>query len=392
MEIGQVVKQLEWMDEERRRDKSVMLALQDKVNTYADTLEGTNQRMRTLEEEVKRLSVQVGRLNQFDGALVQQRIELRRMMDETEKKSQRTRDESEKLLRADLKALEVQISELGGKLDQIQVVRLELQADISERLKLEHTMDDVSLRLDDFAHNIEDFGRAHRLIEEGRRQDAKQIDGLQGEVIALRKRIDERRSELEALGVNLNRMENRLNEILSLEDSRLQEQQEFIEAQSLAQVERERAMREWIKRVEAFEKQGQEVQEQLQNLDATHRLVKRSQDTIEMVAERMERRINEITELQRLTEDRFRQEWTTFKGDDQKRWADYTLSQDERQNELMRQHEKLVSRLVQLEDQFHITRDLMAQLNAQTDRGLQTILTIAHDWVETYQRIKSMER
>jgi hypothetical protein len=31
--------------------------------------------------------------------------------------------------------------------------------------------------------------------------------------------------------------------------------------------------------------------------------------------------------LQRLTEERFRQEWITFKGDDQKRWADFFLLQ-----------------------------------------------------------------
>ena len=32
-----------------------------------------------------------------------------------------------------------------------------------------------------------------------------------------------------------------------------------------------------------------------------------------------------------LTEERFRQEWVNFKADDQKRWTNYTLAQEEQQ-------------------------------------------------------------
>ena len=41
--------------------------------------------------------------------------------------------------------------------------------------------------------------------------------------------------------------------------------------------------------------------------------------------QRFDRRLNEITEMQRLVEERFRQEWVSFKADDQKRWTNYTL-------------------------------------------------------------------
>ncbi len=391
MDINQVVKQLEWMDEERRRDKNTLLALQDKVNSYTDVLEGTNQRLKSIDEEMKRLSLQVGRMNQFDGALVQQRVEIRRMMDDTEKKIARNKEESDKALRVDMKTMDTQIAELFNKLEIIQELRREVQTEGNERLKVEHAVNSVELKMDDFSHMIEDYGRIHRQVEEGRRQDAKQVDGLQGEVIALRKRIDERRSELEALGVNLNRVENRLNEILALEGGRRAEQQEFIEQQNGIQVERDKSMRDWVKRLEIFEKQGEEVQLQIQSLDVTHKLVKRGQEVVEMISDRLERRINEITELQRLTEERFRQDWSTFKGDDQKRWADYTLSQDERFNEILRQYDKMNNRLVELEDQFHITRDVLGQLNMQTEKGLQVIMEISHSWLETYQQIKGSD-
>ena len=48
---------------------------------------------------------------------------------------------------------------------------------------------------------------------------------------------------------------------------------------------------------------------------------KRAQDVHEELNLRLERRINEITEMQRLAEDRFRQERVSFKADEAKRFV-----------------------------------------------------------------------
>jgi hypothetical protein len=70
------------------------------------------------------------------------------------------------------------------------------------------------------------------------------------------------------------------------------------------------------------------------------RAVKRSQDSFDEITQKFERRINEITEMSRINEDRFRQEWGGFKNDDQKRWTNYSLSQEEQFREIQRQLEK----------------------------------------------------
>ena len=49
--------------------------------------------------------------------------------------------------------------------------------------------------------------------------------------------------------------------------------------------------------------------------------------------------------MQRLSEDRLRQEWVTFKADDQKRWIGYTLSQDEGSKDVRRSMQKLEERI-----------------------------------------------
>ena len=59
---------------------------------------------------------------------------------------------------------------------------------------------------------------------------------------------------------------------------------------------------------------------------------------------RFERRINEITEMERLTEERFRQEWVTFKADDQKRDKSDDILRITDSKRQIRRHEKKVER------------------------------------------------
>lgn len=152
------------------------------------------------------------------------------------------------------------------------------------------------------------------------------------------------------------------------------------------QVERDRAWKDWTARFGTMEKQAQEVEEQLQAMESTHQIVRRSQETLGGLAERVERRINEITEIQRLGEERFRQEWVTFKADDQKRWTNYTLSQDEQRSDLVRQNERLVGRVTELEDHLQDNQDLLRQVNEQTEKRLQSLLAMVHEWVTAYER------
>jgi hypothetical protein len=106
----------------------------------------------------------------------------------------------------------------------------------------------------------------------------------------------------------------------------------------------------------------------------------------------VERRINEITEMQRLAEERFRQEWTTFKVDDQKRWTNYTLTTEEQRSEIQRQHEKLSDRTTNIEDTIQEIQDLLQQMNEHTEKALQSLLATLHESVTTFERTVGRSR
>ena len=181
--------------------------------------------------------------------------------------------------------------------------------------------------------------------------------------------------------------ENRVIELLSSESERKQAQAVFIEQQSLAHVERERAWKDWNERVEDFKKQAAGLDTQVQAAEEASRAAKRAQDTYLELNQKLERRINEISEMQRLTDERARQEWVAFKAEDQKRWTSYTLSQDESIRDLRQASAATEERVIALDDLVQTAQDQLHQSTDAIERQMQELMNWAHEWLSASERI-----
>jgi chromosome segregation ATPase len=392
MEFDHVLKQLDWLDDERRKDKDIIAKQEHRLTALEGNLSSAHQQIKDLSSEITRLSTVIGRMDDFDNSLLQQRIEFNRQIEEYEKQNKKREEETDKVRRVEMRSIDTSIGEVRKDLEAISEIRRSLQARVEEENRLTRQIDDLDGKIHDIERNEEKYTRTYRLLDDARRQDSKRVVDLQGEVAALRKRSDEQRGQMELVSTNLQKLENRLGEILAQDSDRQEAQDTFLEKQALKQVEYDRTWKEWQAKFETIDRQTETMENQFQSLDSTHGEVKRLKRSIEDLQQRLERRINEITEVQRLAEERFRQEWVTFKADDQKRWTNYTLTQEEQRNELSRNLERLGDQLADLDSNLQEVQDMMHQMNAETERHLQTLLSMVHDWVTAYERIAGSSR
>ena len=87
MDIEQLSKKVEWLDEERRKDKQLIASLQRSIADLEDQQPSQTQRIQTLENELSRFSTSLLRFEQIDSAMGQLRVELSRMIQDIEKQS-----------------------------------------------------------------------------------------------------------------------------------------------------------------------------------------------------------------------------------------------------------------------------------------------------------------
>jgi hypothetical protein len=387
MEFEQIVKRLEWLDEERRKDKVTIATLEERLASIESGTTGVKQQVNEIGSDLARLSSLVNRVKQFEETMANTRVDLTRMVEEVEKNRSEREREMEKVRLGDLENTNKATGEIRKSLESITEIKQSLKARVEEEFRISRLVEELQNDFEERNRSDEEIQRNHKLLEEGRRQDAKRLVDLQSETSALRKILDEQRGRMELTGETVRKFEMRVGEVQAAETERRQAQNTFIEKQNLQQVERDRAWKEWEVRFEDFITKTVNLDTQLQTLEATNRAIRRSQEAFDEITERFERRVNEITEMQRLAEERFRQEWVAFKADDQKRWTNYMLTTEEQQRELERQFAQSESRLVSLEDNSQEVHDVLHQVTDDLQKRLQQVVTATHEWLDSFDNI-----
>lgn len=392
MDDDQILKRIEWLDDERRKDKTTLSLIEDRTNELVERTQPLPKKLNDFEGELTRIKTILGRIDQFDETILQLRVEAKESLDALEKEVKNREEEGAKVRRIELRAIDKSVADIRKELTPIQELQRGFHARIEEEKRMNRSLDDLVVQIDAVKRGEEEYLRSYRLLEDGRRQDSKRLLDLQGEVATLRKHMDDQRGRMELSTTGIKKLETRLNELVSVETERRESQANFLEEQSLVQVERERTWKAWEAKLDTIVEQTADVEMNLQTLDTTHRDVQRSQQALEELTQKVDRRINEMTEIQRLAEERFRQEWVTFKADDQKRWTNYTLTQDEDRGEVTRQTQKIADRVTELEDDHQIVQDTLRQIIEQTDQRVQSLLVVIHDWVSKHDRSLGRER
>ena len=391
-DLETLAQKIEWLDQERRKDRTTVVALQERFAA----LEGE---LRAVRAEVKGLADEVARLN----ALLAKLDGLEARLAEHERKAAAERENLHKQFTArlaeDAAAWKAETHRLQERLGLIQRESVKKETVEQAVSKLEEALArlgqqiaEVEKRGHDVDEVREEVQRVARLLQEAQERESRRLNDLQGEVSALRKRTEERAGQMQLLQEALQKVENRVQELSAAEMSRIQEQREFIARQSRQMLDWGRTWQQWEQRFAEVEALAQRVEGYLESWQEALRSLRGAEERFSEMTERLERRIHEITEMQRLAEDRFRQEWNAFKADDQKRWANYILSQEERGRELDRRLGKLREDLDHLQETAQALQDFLQMSDDQARKRLQALAAMAQEWLQEYERSLGMMR
>ncbi len=386
LESEQLQKRVEWLDSERRNDKTMLAALQSKIENYELENAALRTRLVEMDGEITRLNTLMARLEQFDQDINEVRTTTNRQLEDIKESLQDTTLKSEKHEQV-IEGINQSLTTYRKQIQGIKGVEDALDERKQEDIRLGRITEELKAQIGEVSNFNDDYKRSLRLIEESQRQDSKRMTDIQGEVAAIRKRQDETRGKQDLVGDNMRKVENRVKDLLDAESERRESQTAFMEKLNLAQVERDRVFNAWESRFDEMERITGGIEAELTELENTHRSVKQSQAALDEVTQRFDRRINEITEIQRLNEDRFRQEWTSFKSDDQKRWSNYTLTQEEQNREMSLSLENLISRIATLEDRLEDVQDTITQIGKDDIMRMTTFLNSFRESIGTYNRI-----
>ncbi len=396
MDLTQLSQMVTWLDEEHRRDREEIARLDQQQQGMAIENQEQARRIQDLEGRLANTQAQLGRFTQVDQALQQLKSEVTVLMSrETEARLQ-TERENDRARAGERETVARAIAEIRKELPRFGRIEEDLVTRQAEDQRLSEMILALRQSVNTVGKDLDERTRTLPYVIEQRAQDNKRIAAVQAETVELFKRTDTVPGKLAILEERIQRLERDLEKVRPVPDVLRREQQTFIEAQKLGEVERARQMELWevafIEQKKAIESQTVRMREFAAQYEASQRALK----SLEEFQGQILRDQKQVSELQRLAEERQRKELTVWQAENEGRWKKELLRWEYATQEQQKATAKIVERFPPIERVVALLqRDLEALwklqeiLGSQQMQSVQKLLDVLGHGVDERPRMES---
>ena len=383
MGLAEISQRVSFLDEERRKDKETIATLLERVEAQTGRLEAQKRQIQELEGLLANARAELTKFTRLERAMEQLRQELTLLMERNEEKRDRSLQELHRLRQVEQDTLNRQLADFRQELKSVSHYNEEVQSLQAEVSRLNASLIGSQHQLADLDKRAEDRVQSVIYLEEQRRQDNRRITQAEAELSSMRKGVDDLvdRLSLQEQAIQAkNKQVDRATELV-------QQQAEMIESQHVSAFRWERQANEWAKLVEEIKQETASMVSQTVRLREQTQLISRALADLESFRERIERRQNEMAEMQRLGEDRQKrvmEEWQTGR---EKEWGRFKLDSDERWRENARFNEKRHARLEEVEEFLRALRAHVEALWGVHDAWAQSVMTRSREWGTTWGEV-----
>ena len=380
MQINQIASMIEWLDEERRRDKALIAVLEERVAQQVETIDQMGRRVNSVESDQSMIKQETLPAQKERDIIEQLRLEMAQMLESAEARRLTAEREAERRLELQRDTIQRNVRDLTEKTDKLDKQLVTISGLQSEGDRLTNAMRVLNQEMDDLTKKLEGPDRRLTFLEEQRRTDARRLAEIETEMPEYKKSVDGMLPKLSLIEDLTVRNERRIQDYNVVDRERREQLQQFIDQQQLLAQQRDQQMADLTKRFGVHDDELQKNIERFEIWAQAYREMKRIIDDFNRIGDRLERRINEVAEMQRLSEERFRQEWNDWRDDDQKRWKQLTLSSDE----VWRNHDREFETFVHRIDNMEI---LIPEVRGNIERLWQLERARAELYRERYQAL-----
>jgi len=362
MDANQLAQQVDWLDEQRRRDRGELVALQQRVDAQNTQIVELSRKLQEAEGRLASTTAQLTRFSQMDQSLDQLKEEVIIMLRREEDQRQLTEREASRLRLTEREAQMKAMNDLRQQVRSITKLQDDLELRKAEEQRLGETIMSLRESLMDLVRQTDGWSKSLSYLEEQRRQDNKQSAQLQQETAELLKRTEALRGHHEVANNSLSRLETRMNTLWNMRDEIKAESMRSQESLLIADEERNRRSANQAEQFEAFAEQMNEFIEQFRQFREQFDENKRTLTQLTQTEERLKRDQAQVAELQRLAEERMQKEFEEFQAGEERRWRKHEVVWDQRWSEQGRTNSQHSDQLASLEEQVKIFASQVSEL------------------------------
>lgn len=361
MDLSQALQTLKWMDEERRKDKALIAALQERVQLQEQQLAQQAAQIQELRVALSGVQGVLSKVTDFEQMVANFKRELLLQMDQRDEARRKETTEAERVRRMEYESLVTNLQRLEKELRVLPRYDEELNALRAENQRLNESIQLIAAEIPDLSKRIEEQLRLSTYLEEQRRADNRRLTELENEYAELHRwvgTIDKRFLPLED---SIQKQRARIE--AAVEATKKYEQP--IEELRISDFQREQKVKQYLDQAEQVARELERLRAQTQGFIEQQQEVKRALSALEKFKARIERRQDDMAERQRLSEEQMQRRWEEWQAVQVKEQKKRDVLSEEK----WRQQEQINSELNKRLDKLtSLSKMQLAQLDALWER------------------------
>lgn len=349
MDLAQLEQMVNWLDEERRKDKEELARLRQRLEQQSLAADEQLRRFQELDARLSALQTQVARFARFEQSLEQLRKELGALVEQADQKFTAAQRESERARLLERESLTQTISELRKQVESLPRLEEALEARRAEEQRLNQMILEQRSLILALRDRLEEQAHATRVMEEQRGHDTKRIAQIQETATELLRRTEALTAKAQVLEDSLRKTEQQVATIQATRDDLRAEQRQFVEEQLLAEQRRKRQLGEWTEQLAQHQKRMADFSATMQVYKDFYDKNRHALESLEQLQTHLSQRQVELAEMQRLSEERQKKTLQEWREENEKRWKQEALATEYAWNQQQRQNETFAKRLDALE-------------------------------------------
>lgn len=187
-EFSELIKRVEWLDEERRKSTRKLAELEQRLQLQEREISGREQRIQDLERQLAATNAQLSRIPQVDVQLEQFKDDIVEMIEQYDQRRLNAEEELDRLRRIEHEGVTREIIDIRKELPAISRLQHEMELRKAEEARLSNLIGTQTTRLSALNNQVESWPRDITFLDEKEKQNSRNIADMQNTLLDINRR------------------------------------------------------------------------------------------------------------------------------------------------------------------------------------------------------------
>ncbi len=332
MDLTQATQMITWLDKEHRRDRALLTDVRQRLESQTVEISEQAKRVQELEGRLAATQARLTKFTQLEQALQRLKDEMGIMAQRHDEAHQKSQKEEAQLRQLERENTSRALNEIRHQLEKLAPIQEQLSLQKAEDRRLSETLLDLQAQTADFKQTLERWPERISFLENQRQQDNKRLTQVQQETAELIRRTEAQIAKLELLEETVRHNEKSVAALNAMRDEMRQEQTHLSENLKLREGERDRQMQEWAQTMAQHEEQRKRHAAQIERFTRQSEDIQHALKSLQLFREEIRRDQNQVSEVQRLAEERMQTQFEEWQAENEQRWTRSKLEFEGRWN------------------------------------------------------------